>query len=99
MSYFLEFHPEAFAELECVTGDYEARQPNLGVRFRRIVEATCGAIVENPLLWRERPGGYRRVNLPGFPYHIAFLVDEDRILIVAVSHSGRKPDYWASRRP
>lgn len=99
MSYFLEFHPEALAELECATGDYEARQPGLGVRFRRILETTCGAIVGNPMVWRERPGGCRRVNLPGFPFFIAFIIDGDRILIVAVPHSSRKPGYWRNRRP
>ena len=99
MSCYLDFHREALAELECVTGDYEARQPDLGVRFRSIVETTCGAIVENPLLWRERSGGYRRANLPGFSYFIAFIIDGDRVLIVAVPHSGRKPGYWLSRIP
>ncbi len=34
MSLVLEFFPEAAAELECVTGSYEARVPGLGVRFR-----------------------------------------------------------------
>jgi hypothetical protein len=68
MSYVLEFLPEAAAELECVVGDFEARAPGLGARFRKLVESTCAAIVQHPLLWRERPGGFRRVNLPGFSY-------------------------------
>lgn len=99
MSYFLEFHAEAFAELECATGDYEARQPDLGVRFRRIVESTCVAIVERPLLWHERTGGYRRVNLPGFPFFVAYIIDGNRILVIAVPHSRRRPDYWTHRMP
>ncbi len=37
MSLVLEFLPEALAEVECVTGDYEARVPGLGVRFREEV--------------------------------------------------------------
>ena len=57
MSLVLEFLPEARAEVECVTGDYEARVPGLGVRFREEVESVCAAIVQHPLLWRERPGG------------------------------------------
>ena len=99
MSYSLEFHPEALAELECVTGDYEAKQPELGVRFREVVEKTCRTIVENPHLWRERAMGYRRVNLPGFSYFISFMLDGDRILVIAVPHSSRKPNYWANRIP
>ncbi|MDA1276627.1 MAG: hypothetical protein O2960_21625 [Verrucomicrobia bacterium] len=78
MSFVLEFLLEAFAEAECVTGDYEARSAGLGSRFRAEVESACAAIVQHPLLWRLRPGGYRRVNLPGFPYYIAFVLDEER---------------------
>ena len=99
MSLVLEFFPEAAAELECATGEYEARVPGLGVRFRQVVESTCAAIVQHPLLWRERPGGYRRVNLPGFPYYIAFILRCDRVLISAVAHASRHPDYWKGRVP
>ena len=99
MSLVLEFLPEASAEAECVTGDYEARAVGLGVRFRSEVESTCAAIVQHPLLWRLRPGGYRRVNLPGFPYYLAFITDEQRALVIAVAHSSRHPDYFKSRIP
>ena len=99
MSFVLEFLPEAFAEIECVTGDYEARVPGLGVRFREVIESTCAAIVQHPLLWRERPGGYRRVNLPGFSYYIAFVLRDELVVVVAVAHASRNPDYWKSRMP
>ena len=55
MSFVLEFLPESAAELECVTGDYEARTKGLGSRFRAEVEIACGAIVQHPFLWRLRP--------------------------------------------
>ena len=99
MSLVLEFLPEAQAEVECVTGDYEARVPGLGVRFREEVESVCAAIVQHPLLWRERPGGYRRVNLPGFPYYVAVVLRGEHVLITAVAHSSRHPDYWKNRMP
>jgi len=44
MSLVLTFLPEAFAELECATGDYEARSIGLGVRFRCEIESACAAI-------------------------------------------------------
>ena len=99
MSFLLEFLPEASAEVECVTGDYEAGSVGLGARFRSEVESACAAIVQHPLLWRLRPAGYRRVNLPGFPYYLAFVPDEQQALIVAVAHSSRHPDYFRSRGP
>ncbi|MEQ1861733.1 MAG: type II toxin-antitoxin system RelE/ParE family toxin [Chthoniobacteraceae bacterium] len=99
MSFRLEFLPEASAEVECVTGDYEASSAGLGVRFRSEVESACAAIVQHPLLWRLRPAGYRRVNLPGFPYYIAFVTDEQQALVIAVGHSSRHPDYFKNRLP
>lgn len=38
MSLALDFLPEAAAEAECVTGDYEASTPGLGLRFRLEIE-------------------------------------------------------------
>ena len=99
MSFVLGFLPEASAEVECVTSDYEARSTGLGVRFRSEVESACAAIVQHPLLWRLRHSGYRRVNLPGFPYYIAFVLDEQQAVIVAVAHASRHPGYFKSRIP
>lgn len=95
----LEFVREALAELECVTGDYEAKVAGLGVRFRLELERACEGIIQFPFLWRERPGEWRRVNLPGFPYYIAYVILDDLILVLAVAHSARHPNYWKERRP
>ena len=83
--------------MECVTGDYEAANTGLGVRFRREVESACAAILEHPLLWRARAGGFRRVNLPGFSYYIAFMIIDQTVLVLAVAHTSRNPDYWKNR--
>jgi plasmid stabilization system protein ParE len=99
MSLALEFLPEAAAEIECITGDYEARVPGLGARFRSEIESVCSAIVQHPLLWRLRPGGYRRVNLPGFPYFVAFITEGESVLVVAVAHGSRHPSYFRERMP
>ena len=99
MSFVLEFLPEASAEVECVTGDYEARSVGLGARFRAEVESACGAIVQHPLLWRLRPAGYRRVNLPGFPYYLAFITEEQQALVISVAHCSRHADYFRKRIP
>src|SRR3954469_23775488 len=99
MSLVLEFVAEASAELECVTGDYEAKSSGLGIRFRQEVESACVGIVQHPLLWRKRPEGFRRVNLPGFSYYIAFVLRGDRIFVVAVAHASRHPAYFRNRLP
>jgi hypothetical protein len=44
----------------------------------------------------------RKAVLEQFPYLIAFEVDADRVLVLAVAHAKRRPLYWlarTSRRP
>ena len=41
--------------------------------------------------------GYRRVNLSGFPYYVAFVLREEKILVAAVGHGSRHPDYRKKR--
>ena len=98
MSMTLEFLPEALCEAEEATRYYQSCDADLGVRFRSQIETLCELIVREPLLWNERRGGFRRVNLSGFPYYIAYFIRENRLLIAAVAHASRHPDYW-KRRP
>ncbi|MGV3531708.1 MAG: type II toxin-antitoxin system RelE/ParE family toxin [Chthoniobacteraceae bacterium] len=93
----LEFLSEAWLEAEEATRYYEERVPGLGVRFRLQLENVCAAVSSQPLLWNDRPGGYRRVNLPGFPYYAAYVIRGDRVVVVAVGHTSRRPMYWTQR--
>jgi plasmid stabilization system protein ParE len=93
----LEFLPEASAELFEAADYYESKQEGLGRRLRNEVLEVCGLIVQQPLLWRERTGGYRRVNCPVFPYYIAYFIRGDLIVVAAVAHGHRRPGYWKQR--
>src|SRR5262249_6687891 len=89
--------PEAEQELFHAALDYERKEIGLGVRFRNEVAALIERILFSLRLWRERAGGYRRVNLPVFPYYVAYFVREEIVLIGAVAHAKRKPNYWKKR--
>jgi hypothetical protein len=39
----------------------------------------------------------RRVPVPRFPYHLAYMILKDDIRILAVAHDRRRPCYWAPR--
>jgi plasmid stabilization system protein ParE len=95
----LQFLPEASAEL-CEAADYyESKQEGLGWRFRNEILETCHLILQQPLIWRERSGGYRRLNCPVFPYYVAYFIRGDLILVAAVAHGHRRPNYWKDRLP
>lgn len=93
----VEFLEEAEAELFDAALWYESKETGLGKRFRDEVANVIDSIVTNPLLWRERPGGYRRVNCPVFPYYIPYFIREDMIIIAAIAHDRRNPGYWKTR--
>lgn len=93
----LEFLPAAEQELAEATAHYEEAKQGLGVRFREEVQSTTAAILLHPLLWRERRRSYRRVNLSGFPYYVAYVLRSQKVFIIAVGHSARRPGYFRSR--
>lgn len=39
----------------------------------------------------------RRFILPGYPYDLVYSVLEDEIVVLAVAHHSRQPEYWADR--
>lgn len=93
----LEFLEASEQELVEAVLWYESKEAGLGIRFRDEIAHVLDRIVEDPLLWRERSGGYRRVNCPVFPYYIPFFIRGNKIIIAAIAHGHRKPGYWKSR--
>ena len=93
----IEFLPEAREELFDAAGFYEERETGLGMRFRAEVSEVCATIQAHPLLWRERDGGFRRVNCPVFPYYIASFTRGSTVVVAAVAHESRLPGYWVDR--
>jgi hypothetical protein len=93
----VEFLEEAELELIEAALWYEEKELGLGSRLRDEVAHIVSRIAEDPTLWREREGGYRRVNCPVFPYFVAYIIRGQKVVVVAVGHGHRKPDYWKSR--
>lgn len=93
----VEFLNEAAEEFTEAALWYDSKEAGLGIRFRNEISHVVGRIVEDPLLWREREGGYRRVNCPVFPYFVAYIIRNEKVIIVAIGHGHRMPGYWKSR--
>ena len=93
----LEFAPEARAEAAAAASYYEEIESGLGTRFILEVERIVQAVLAQPTLWRRRSGGYRRTNLTGFPYYMAYVERGERIIVVALGHGARLPGYFRER--
>lgn len=69
----------------------------MGKRFRNEVASVLETIFQDPLMWRERSFGYRRVNCDIFPYDVAYVMRGSEIVVLAVAASSCEPGYWYER--
>lgn len=87
----------AQAELEEAFDFYENRQLGLGNEITADFESAVREILRNPSIGRRLSGNVRRWPFHQFPYALIYQIRQDTILIVAVAHFRRKPDYWRNR--
>jgi toxin ParE2 len=73
---------------------YEAQRPGLGAEFRDEIRSSLERIERFPEAWHPLSQHTRRCRTHRFPYGIIYQVREDEILVVAVAHLHRRPDYW-----
>lgn len=93
-----EFHPEAYAEYEETARYYAERDPELADRFIAAVEEAIERICDSPARWRLIDEDVRRCLTRVFPYGVLYTIEAEFVLIVAVMHCSREPDYWRTRR-
>lgn len=92
-----EFLAAARAELEEAFDHYEMERTGLGDEFLLEVYRTVQRILKHPLAWSRLSRRTRRCRAKRFPYGLIYQVTKDRVLIVAVMHLGRRPNYWRDR--
>ncbi|MBW7898248.1 Plasmid stabilization system protein [Candidatus Brocadiaceae bacterium B188] len=84
-------------ELEDATAFYELEYLGLGKRFKQEVKKSIKRIIEYPKACSIERGDVRKCLLHKFPYKILYSIEDDHILIIAIAHLHRKPDYWIER--
>ncbi|MCL1472431.1 type II toxin-antitoxin system RelE/ParE family toxin [Argonema antarcticum] len=92
-----DFHPDAQRELEQAVAYYDNIDSELADAFIDEVERTIERIENFPEAWPKISENTRRCRTVGFPYGIVYKVKEERILLVAVMHLQRQPNYWDDR--
>jgi plasmid stabilization system protein ParE len=101
VSHRLRIDAHASTELTEAVRWYELQRPGLGAEFLDTVNDVLELIEQNPAIGSPLPrvasGRMRRMLVRRFPYHVVYEVTEDEILVVAVAHTRRRPDYWVGR--
>lgn len=88
----------AAQELEDAANYLELEFEGLGERFRSEVRSAAERTARLPLAWSVERGEIRKCLLHRFPYKLLYSIELDHILILAVAHQHRKPDYWIDRK-
>jgi plasmid stabilization system protein ParE len=98
----LQVLAEAEAEIEAARCCLNRQSRELGSRFLDDLAERLAAIEENSLrfpkletLPSDQP--YRRALLTAFRYAVVFEVLDNAIVVVAVAHTSRAPNYWLDR--
>ena len=94
----LRFADEALAEFIEAGRYYNRQVPGLGDSFMDEVERGLNKISSAPFAWRVIEDEVRRFLVSRFPYGIYYSVENDVIVVWAVKHLHRDPDYWQQRR-
>ncbi len=84
-------------ELSEAIAYYELEYEGLGKRFEEEVKLSIERIVKFPMTWSIERGDVRKYLMHKFPYKLLYSIEKDHILIIAVAHFHRKPDYWVDK--
>jgi plasmid stabilization system protein ParE len=71
--------------------------PGLDNAFLIEVLSAADRIERFPEAWHPLGEGVRRCRLSRFPYGLIYTLDNGDILVLAVAHLHRPPDYWRDR--
>lgn len=93
----VDFHPEARAEL-AKSVDWYAERSRVAARdFLVAVDLVISSIVTDPARFAKIDELHRSCSVARFPFQIVFRHDNSRVLIIAVAHAKRRPEFWRQR--
>ncbi len=94
MRYSLFVKPEAELDIMKSAKWYEGKQENLGIRFLDEVDDKLSLITQDPLHYQIRYKNTRWALVDHFPYAIHFIIEEDKVIVLAVLGTREDPEKW-----
>ena len=93
----LEYHPDASDEVAEAFSWYARIAPVVGEQFKREFEHAEELVQRSPDSWAAYLLETRGFRFQKFPFVLAYIIRDERVLIVALAHTKRKPGYWRER--
>lgn len=87
----------AEAEFADAAAYYEIAEDGLAEKFINSINAALSKIKKHPAIGKPRRTNIRSIATHKFPYNIVYEVHKNEILIHAIAHQSRLPDYWVDR--
>ena len=76
---------------------YDKSRSGLGARFTQAVEQGAARALAFPQSGSPAAANTRRIIVKAFPFSLFYRQDREEIVIFAVAHHSRNPEYWARR--
>ena len=93
----LRFHPAVASDLSDGIAYYDAVSPQLGDRFRKMVDARFDRIESHPELFSLAFDDVRFATVRQFPYLVLFRQRKETVTILGVFHGASDPERWRNR--
>jgi plasmid stabilization system protein ParE len=93
----VRFLEPAEAELEETIDYLDQQSSGLGDRFRREVEASVARIRDHPLIGAPLTRRAHKLRVRRFQHNIIYGIVDESIVIIAIAHHKRRPQYWRLR--
>lgn len=93
----IKYHEAAEDELLTEIGYLELQAKGLGRRFYAEIQRAEHLMAQFPESAREIKPGIRKRILRKFRYSLIYSREKEGLLILAVAHHSRRPEYWVGR--
>jgi len=93
----IEIHEFASQDFSEAIEWYEFQSEGLGNRFKRLVINQMKQVQQNPGWFLKEDEEIYKAYIPKFPHKVLFTFDDEKVVVWAIAHMHRKPNYWQSR--
>jgi plasmid stabilization system protein ParE len=76
---------------------YDEQRQGYGERFVEAVEAEFALLLQFPNIGRRIRKRVRRRTIARWPCGIVYMIHGEELVVIAIAHHSRRPDYWRSR--
>jgi plasmid stabilization system protein ParE len=97
MEYKIEFLPQVYDDIKVAYDWYEEQRVGLGEDFLLTLEASYAQLSRIPKAYEVLYRSIRRKLIRRFPYGIFFIIENKKIIVIAIMHTKRKSSEWTQR--